>query len=251
MAHAFRPWTSAAMFAALLIAIPAPVGPAAQLASGTPTFSDPLAITNTYFPFVVAGVKTFEGVSGNAKTLVEDTYLVATRTFQLNGTSVACHILREKEFEDGEIVEISHNYFAQGDDGAVYYFGEVVDIYDETGAIVAHDGSWLVGGPTLPSDPAGAAVATVPAVFMPVDPEDGDTWKPEDLFPFVDETAEVVQDDVGMNVPAGHFDECIKVRETSQLSTSFESKWYAPGVGVIKVTAGGEHLKLTSTTFGQ
>jgi len=251
MAHAFRPWTSAAMFAAFVIAVPAPLDRVDAAPPPTPTFSNPLEITNTYFPFVVGGVKTFEGVSGNAKTRVEDTYLVATRTFQLNGTSVACHILREKEFEDGLISEISHNYFAQGDDGAVYYFGELVDIYDETGAIVAHDGSWLVGGPTLPTDPAETAVAMAPGVIMPESPGLGATWKPEDLFPIVDETAQVVQGDVGVNVPAGHFDECIKVRETSQIDAGFESKWYAPGVGVVKVTAGGEHLKLISTTFGQ
>jgi hypothetical protein len=213
-----------------------------------PAFSNPLSITNSYHPFVVGGIKTFEGVAGGAKAFVQDDYLATTRTFQLGGASVPCHILRESEYEGGEVTEISHNYFAQGDDGAVYYFGEVVDEY-ENGVVVGHGGSWVVG-PAAATDPPGTAVATEPAVFMPADPQLGDVWKPEDLFPFVDETAEAVQVGIGMNVPAGHFLDCIKVRETSALTTGFESKWYAPGVGVVKVTTGGEHLKLVSTTFG-
>ena len=51
-------------------------------------------------------------------------------------------------------------------DGTVYYFGEVVDIY-ENGEVVDHEGSWLVGGPIQPGDPTDAANAGEPAVFMP------------------------------------------------------------------------------------
>jgi hypothetical protein len=246
--HASRSWLVATAFLSLGFASPDPVGPGAP-AGGAPVFTNPLAITNPYFPFVVGGVKVLEGVSQGAQLEVVDTYLATTRTFQLNGVSVATRILTEAEYEDGEVVEISQNYFAQADDGVVYYFGEVVDDY-ENGVIVGHGGSWLVGGPTLPTDPPGAATATVPAVFMAVDPDEGDTWKPEDLFPFVDETVEVLKVGVGVNVPAGHFDDCLKVRETSAISTGHEIKWYASGVGVVKVLAGGEHLALTETSFG-
>jgi hypothetical protein len=248
MLHSFRPWAVAAAFSAVAFVAPTPVERPAG-ARGLPTFTNPLSITNTFHPFVVGGVKTFEGSDHGAQTMVVDTYLASTRTFLLNGASVACHILEESESADGELTEISRNYFAQGDDGAVYYFGEVVDEY-ENGVIVGHGGSWLVGGPTLPEDPPGTAAATEPAVFMPVDPEEGETWKPEDLFPFVDETVEALKLDVGVNTPAGHFDGCLKVRETSAIASGHETKWYAPGVGVVKVLAGGENLSLVSTTFG-
>jgi hypothetical protein len=146
----------------------------------------------------------------------------------------------ETTFEDGQLVEVSQNYFAQADDGTVYYFGEVVDNY-ENGVVVNHDGSWLVGGPTLPSDPADTAVAQSPSV--------GDTFKPEDLFPFVDETVVVQRTGVTVTVPAGRFRGAIQVEETSRLSTGFEHKWYAPGVGVVKVKGPGETLFLVATTL--
>jgi hypothetical protein len=243
-----KPWVAAAAFSAVAFVAPTPVD--RPIARGVPAFTNPLSITNVYQPFVVGGVKVFEGADQGAQFDVVDTYLSTTRTFMLNGVPVACHVMQEHESEDGEITEISLNYFAQADDGAVYYFGEVVDQY-LGGAVVGHSGSWLVGGPTLPGDPPGTAVATEPAVFMPAEPEEGETWKPEDLFPVVDETVEALKVGVGVNVPAGHFVDCLKVRETSAIDGGHETKWYAPGVGVVKVLAGGgEHLSLVSTTFG-
>jgi hypothetical protein len=159
----------------------------AEVPSGPPTFSNPLNIDNAFFPFQPGGLKVFAGSDHGTKTAAIDVYLTATRTFRLNGKNVACHILVEEAYEDGELVERSFNYFAQADDGTVYYFGEVVNIY-ENGVIVSHEGSWLVGGATLPSDPPGIGNAPKPGLFMPANPELGDMFKPEDLFPIVDET---------------------------------------------------------------
>jgi len=43
------------------------------------------------------------------------------------------------------LIEVSQNFFAQADDGTVYYFGELVDTYGG-GSVVSHEGSWLLGG---------------------------------------------------------------------------------------------------------
>jgi hypothetical protein len=219
----------------------------AEVPSGPPTFGDPLSITNAYHPFVPGRVKSFESSQGSFDLEVVDTYLIDTREFTWGGGTVACRTLQESEVEDGELVEISSNYFAQADDGSVYYFGEVVDIY-ENGVVVGHDGSWLVGGPTLPGDPPETATATDPTVYMPADPEVGDVFKPEDLMPFVDETDEVVKVGKSVKVPAGKFTDCIQILESSQLSEGTETKWYAPEVGVIKVKEKGEILVLVEIT---
>jgi len=212
-----------------------------------PVFSNPLSITNPYHPFVPGRVKHFETQQGHTDAEVFDIYHTDTRTFAWNGTTVTCHILEEHEMEDGLVSEISLNYFAQADDGGVYYFGEVVDTYDN-GSVNGHGGSWLVGGPTLPSDPVETANAPNPGLFMPDDPQVGDIFKPEDLFPFVDETDEVIQTGKSVTVPAGHFFDCIQVRESSMLSDSTETKWYAPDIGVIKVKEHGEVLSLDEVT---
>ena len=127
-----------------------------------PVFSNPLNITNPLFPFVPGGVKLFTGVSDRQPLAIVDLYLQGTRTFQANGVAVATRILQETEFENGALIEISRNFFAQADDGTVYYFGEVVDIY-EGGSVVSHEGSWLVGGASEPGDPPDAGNATAPA----------------------------------------------------------------------------------------
>ena len=212
-----------------------------------PVFDNPLTFTNRFFPFRVNDVKVFAGKSDGAKTAVVDLYEADTRTFQLNGNPVQTRLLQETEFEDGVLSEISYNFFAQANDGTVYYFGEVVDIYED-GKVVDHEGSWLVGGATQPGDPAGTGNAPEPAVFMPANPEVGDTFKPEDLMPIVDETVKVLSLKQQVSVPAGKFRNCMKVRETSQLSPGREYKWYAEGIGVIKTQAKGEILKLLATS---
>jgi len=234
-----------APLALLLLALPGAAP--APLGSG-PVFSEPLAIDNPFMPFHPGGVKVYTGTSEGDKLVVVDLYREDTRTFQLDGNDVECAILQETEFVDGAIDEISLNYFAQSDDGVVHYFGEVVDAYED-GAVVGHEGSWLVGGPTLPEDPPETATATVPGVFMPAQPAEGDSWKPEDLFPVVDETVTVLDDDVKFQVTAGKFEHGLKVGETSQLSEGTELKWYAPGVGFAKSKEKGEKLQLIASTF--
>jgi len=220
----------------------------AEVPSGTPTFTNPLDITNPYHPFQPGGAKVFQGAEGRSKLVGLHLYLTETRPFDWNNTTVQCRVLREIAFENGELVEVSDNYFAQADDGTVYYFGEVVDNYED-GVVVDNEGSWLVGGPTLASDPPTTANASNPTVFMPANPEVGDVFKPEDLPGVVDETARVVRDGVKVRVPAGTYDEAIVIEETSALEPGTTLKWYAPGVGVVMEKAKRERLNLISSTL--
>ena len=222
----------------------------AEVPSGPPKFGNPLNINNAFFPFQPGGLKVFTGSEHGSKTGAIDDYLTATRTLRWNRKNVACRILVEEAYEDDELVERSFNYFAQADDGTVYYFGEVVDNYED-GVLVNHDGSWLVGGATLPSDPPGIGNAPKPAVFMPATPELGDVFKPEDLYPIVDETAEVVGVDLGVLVNGTKYNGAIKIEETTLLAPGSEFKWYAPGVGVVKVQTKGETLRLEFSTLVQ
>jgi len=88
-----------------------------------------------------------------------------------------------------------------------------------------------------------------PAVFMPANPELGDVFKPEDLFPIVDETAEVVGVDLDVLVHGTKYDGAIKIEESTLLAPGAEFKWYAPGVGVVKVQTKGETLRLEFSTL--
>ncbi|TMA70043.1 MAG: hypothetical protein E6J69_03770 [Deltaproteobacteria bacterium] len=217
--------------------------------AAAPTFANPLSITNPYHPFQPGGVKVFRGQKGATASVIVDLYLDGTRTFHVGAADVPARILQETEFEGGDVGEISQNFFAQADDGTVFYFGELVDKYDN-GMVTSHEGSWLVGGPTMPSDPPDAGNAQMPAVFMPANPKVGDSFKPEDLFPIVDETVTVKKIGVEVRLPAGRFDNAIQVRETSRLPDSPpETKRYAAGVGVVKGKTKGESFALLASTI--
>ena len=86
---------------------------------------------------------------------------------------------------------------------------------------------------------------------MPANPELGDVFKPEDLFPFVDETAEIIGVDLDVHVFGVKYEGAIKVEESTRLDPGKESKWYAPGVGVVKVQTKGETLRLSYSTLVQ
>jgi hypothetical protein len=166
----------------------------------------------------------------------------------VNNVDVPCRIVQETEFEGGRLSEISRNFFAQADDGSVYYFGEIVDTYDN-GQIVDHEGSWLVGGATDPNDPVTTADAPSPTLFMPANPEPGDTFKQEDLLPIVDETDTIRRVGETVSTPAGRMKDCLRVLETSALDPAPETKWYAPGLGAVRGHTRGEDFALVVSTF--
>jgi hypothetical protein len=235
-------------FAALLALCAVP--PArASVPVDPPTFTTPTTIDNTYFPFVPGAVSVFNGKTDGDANVIVDLFLADTRSFATTGGDVECRELQETEFVAGKLEEISHNFFAQADDGSVYYFGETVDIYDDTGAIVSHEGSWLVGGPTLPGDPPETVSVTDPGLFMPATPEVGDVYMPEDAAPAAQEqdTVESVTDK--QKTLAGKFTDVLRVHEFGALDGDVETKWYAPGVGVIRAKAKGEQVKLIATSL--
>jgi hypothetical protein len=87
---------------------------------------------------------------------------------------------------------------------------------------------------------------------MPGAPNVGDVFKPEDLFPVVDETGTVKQVGLRVRVRAGRFTSAIRVLETTRLpGEAPESKWYAAGVGVVRGKTKDEHFALIASTLRQ
>ena len=68
---------------------------------------------------------------------------VTNQTENVDGTQT--RVVQETEKADGELTEISRNFYAICNrDNSVVYFGEEVDIYED-GEVVAHDGEWRAG----------------------------------------------------------------------------------------------------------
>ena len=197
-------------------------------------FSHPRDITNPLLPLANLKQDIIEGSEGGKKTRVERTALPKKhRTFTINGEEVDTLVVEDRAYEDGQLAEVAIDYFAQDDNGNVYYFGEDVDEY-ANGTVISHEGSWLLGRDT-----------PVPGVMMPAHPKVGDKFKSEDVSKEISEADEVVSVSETVTVPAGTFKNCVKIKETLG-DGSVEYKFYAPGVGVIReVPPEGDEL-LTS-----
>ena len=98
-----RTWIAASAVAAAFA-----IGPSrADSGAGTPTFSNPLVIDNTFYPFLPGVEKTFEVQQGNVDVVDVERFTSATRTFFWNGNPVDCRIIEEATYEDGEVTDIS------------------------------------------------------------------------------------------------------------------------------------------------
>jgi hypothetical protein len=146
---------------------------------------------------------------------------------------ITTRVVEEMEMADGELVEISRNFFATcRPSNDVYYFGEDVDIY-EGGKVVSHDGQWLAG-----------RNKAAPGVIMPDSAFLVGARYFQEIAPGVAlDRAEHVAFDLEFDTPAGKFDDCIQVTETTPLEPGHESiKFYCPHVGLV---ADGD-LRLTA-----
>ncbi len=150
---------------------------------------------------------------------------------------VECRVVEERETKNGKLVEVSRNFFAISKrTNSVFYFGEEVDIY-KSDKIVSHEGAWLSGekgarfGLMMPGTPLlkGRHYQEIaPGVAM--------------------DRAEIVGLNETVTTPAGKFEKCLKVEETTPLNAKEkEFKFYAPGIGIVQ----DADLKLTKHGFAK
>jgi hypothetical protein len=136
---------------------------------------------------------------------------------------VQTRVVEEREWEEGELLEVSRNFLAVCQEtGDVFYFGEEVDIYED-GEVVGHEGGWRAG-----EDGASAGIL-MPGRFLL-----GARYYQELAPGVAQDRAEHAAMGLEVQVPAGTFQDCVEVVETTPLSPSERSsKTYAPGVGLI------------------
>lgn len=141
-----------------------------------------------------------------------------------NTRTVTTRVVEERETEDGELIEISRNFFANcWASRDVYYFGEDVDIYEE-GKVVSHDGAWLAGRD-----------GALPGIVMPEDGFITGSRYYQEVAPGVAlDRSEHKRTGFSVRVPAGKFDNCLEVEETTPLEPgSIGHKTYCRGVGLV------------------
>ncbi len=202
-------------------------------AANSPHFSHPTAITNLYLPLSDLHQDIIEGKEEGHAIRVERTRKAGTKTFAVWGQNVAAMIMEDREYRDKKLSEVTLDYFAQDDDGVVYYMGEAVNNY-RNGKIVGHEGAWLAG-----------AGGVLPGVLIPAHPKIGDRFKSENVPAVTVESDEVVSLSASAKTPAGSFAHCLKIKETTP-DGEVEYKYYAPKVGVVIEAPKNGDLRLKS-----
>ncbi len=146
---------------------------------------------------------------------------VLNRTKVING--IETRVVRERETKDGELVEISKNYFAIcKQTNSVFYFGEDVNFY-ENGQVVSHDGSWRAG-----------VDGAEPGIIMPGTILIGARYHQETAPGIAMDRGEIRRIDATVTTLVAQFTDCVEVRETTPLEPdALEFKFHAPGVGLV------------------
>ena len=186
-----------------------------------------LIIDNGFFPVVVGSESLLKNEGGQHQLVIT----VPAEIEQVAGVNT--RVLVEEESEDGLLIEVSRNFFAQAPDSTVCYFGEDVDICDTglepdgnggflcDGEEPSHEGSWRAG-----------ENGALPGIIMLADPQPGDSYKQEDAPNVAEDRAEVEALGEPIQVPAGDFNDTLRTEDCNPFDGTKDLKVYVDGIGL-------------------
>jgi hypothetical protein len=194
-----------------------------------PVFSRPTQITNPLFPVAGVAQSLQLGTVDGEPFRAEVTLLPGTKAIAWNGQPVATRIHQYVAYSGGRILEVALDWYAQADDGSVWYFGEDVLNYED-GVVADTHGTWLAGrdGP--------------PGMIMPANPRPGDVYRPENIPELVFEQVTVTSTGQRVPGPRGTVEGALVIREL-HMDGATEAKTFAPGYG--EFSAGGDRDRET------
>ena len=218
-------------------------------ADPAPVFTNPTVLTNPYAPFQEGTVYVSRGRESGQRILLVTTHRSERRVFLHQGVPVETVLIEEREFANGGLVEVSENYLAQDDLGNVRFFGEISREFEDGVETGVEADSWLVGGASQPSDPAGIYNSAEPTMYMPAELKVGDIFV-QQTIPGMAEILEVNAVGVTVRVPAGKFKLAVRLTETNESEPGENERvWVAPGLGVVKKSFKRSRLRLEATSL--
>lgn len=155
---------------------------------------------------------------------VEVTLLPTPKTIVWNGEAIETLESQYVAYVDGRIKEVALDWYAQADDGGVWYFGEDVFNYED-GVLADTEGTWMAGrdGP--------------PGLIMPAIPRSGAVYRPENIPGLVFEEVTVSSTGETALGPSGLVSGTLEVEEVHQ-DGAHELKTFAPGYGEFSTGSG-------------
>ncbi|MBC8171800.1 MAG: hypothetical protein H7X77_09005 [Anaerolineae bacterium] len=178
-------------------------------------------IDNPYYPHI-AGMKwVYEGQTADGLERVEIEILAETRDIM----GVQTTVMRDTVYVADAIVEDTLDFFAQDQEGNVWYFGEEVQNFDN-GQLTDTAGSWEAG-----------VDGALPGIVMFGDPtaHTGETYLQEYYVGEAEDAAMLLSVRGTVTVPYGTFEDVVMTYDFNPLDAeSHEIKFFAAGIGEIK-----------------
>jgi hypothetical protein len=195
-----------------------PLGPRDKRVDlGAPVFSRPTEVTNPLHPTGSVRQTIYGGQVDGKPFRTEVTLLPDRKTITWRGQRIEALESQYFALSDGRIHEVALDWYAQADDGSVWYLGEDVFNYED-GEVADTKGTWIAGKRA----PA--------AMIMPAHPSVGDVYRPENAPGLVFEEVRVTAVNRTVDGPSGPVEGAITVEEL-HLDGTREAKTFAPGYG--------------------
>ena len=216
-------------------------GPSSAAAAPTcPSFSSsnfhkPTKIINPYFPLTPGNLFTYRGKL--KKQPVVDIVYVTHNTPTVDGVMTV--EVRDRVYESGVLTEDTLDWYAQDDQGNVWYFGELATQLPAG----THAGSWTAG-----------VNGAQPGYIMEAAPQVGDAYCEENAPGVAQDAAQVLSLTAARSVPYGSFTNVLQTKDYSLIEPHSEHKFYARGVGMLEALAlngGSEDIQLYTIQHNQ
>ena len=177
-------------------------------------------VTNQWFPLEPGTRWTYRETTEDG----EEMRVVVTATPETReiANGITARIVRDTVTLDGEIIEDTFDWYAQDDDGTVWYLGEDTAEFED-GRVSTREGSFEAG-----------VNGAQPGVIMPASPEVGMAYRQEYYEGEAEDHGEVLALGEQASVPAGAYDGLVKTADTTPLEPDvLEHKYYAHRVGLV------------------
>ena len=176
-------------------------------------------IDNPWFPLRPGTTFVYSGTK-DAKPM-RDVVTVTAESKEILG--VTCAVVRDRVFLAGEPAEQTADWYAQDDDGNVWYFGEATREF-EHGRVTSTEGSWESG-----------VHGAEPGLVMEAKPRVGDAYEQEHFAGHAEDHAKVLSLTATVRVPHGSYTGAQLTKEWTPLEPDvIDHKYYARGIGIVK-----------------
>jgi len=193
-------------------------------------------VDNEFFPLTPGKKTVYEGTTDAGLEHIEVLVLDETKVVM----GVTCVVVRDTVSVDGAVTEDTYDWYAQDDEGNVWYMGEDSKEY-EGGEVVSTAGSWEAG-----------VDGALPGIVMVADPQVGVSYRQEYYAGEAEDMALVVSLTESATVPYGSFQNLLMTSEWNPLEPGVvEHKYYAEGIGVVlevTVVGGSDRIELIQVT---